>query len=260
MNEIEEIVSEIQKNKDIADTEKGIVELDNPHTQRIRLGHVKKAKENLEQLYRDYRKSIQRRSVFIVVTGKQGSDFAKIAQEEFECFSVDADSFYKDIINTIPEVLWKDKTTSPALFDYFMAKFEDRATVIEIIGFPALIFDAKYKKVLKTEEDLLSVLKEAFNEKVGSEVVAYDAIDKAAEKAVEKGYTGKLAAITLHSNDPKLVKDFIKNFGIVTKNIFIVTTGTKVDKEIKTKATAHIKTVNKESVQKTLLQIRDNLS
>ena len=256
MRNLESIVKTIQETKKVA--EKKFHEAPASAQTAVR-GQIQRAKLDLEQLYRDYRKALQNRVIFILVTGSQTDKFVQMAENDFECFSVDAESFYSNILDQVP-TRYFNQTSSPALFEYFAAKFEDRALDIEIVGYPPLLFEQKYKKQLKGRDDVHELMKRAFNEKVGGEVVGLDAIDRVAEKAVNSEFSGKMCPIILHTKDPQLVRELEKDIKrAVTSNVFVVTTGAKVDKLVKDVALSNVKSINKSAVEKALLKVRESV-
>jgi hypothetical protein len=256
---LKHIVDTIQAKKDLIAMEKDIINIEDPTAQRMKLGHIKRAKEDLKQLFMDYRRELQSRAAFIVVTGGKSDKFAKTAEDDFGCFSVDAEEFYRQIADQVPEVVYKGKTANQSLFEHLMARFEDRALNIDIIGYTPMLFESKYRKVLKDKDAMIELFKIAFNDKVGSEVVGLDAIDKVSEKAVNEGFAGKTVPIVLYTKDKALVSDLLANLGKLTNNVFLVTTGEDLDEKLLQKSTASVKTATKKQVEESLLKVRSLL-
>ncbi len=259
MNNLESLVDTIEKKRALVAQEKDLVNITLPEVVRQKLGHIKRAKEDLKQLFMDYRKEIQYRTAFILVVGNKSEKFSKLAEEEFGCFISDAEILYKDIGKQIPTPLYLNKSSSPALFDHFAIKFEDRALEIDIVGYRHLTFESKYKKMLKSEEDMVNLMKLAFNDKIGSEVVGYDAIDRISEKAVGESYVGKTVPIILYSPDDILMADLAKNLKKITGNVFLVSTGTKIDAKLKNASIAVVKSATKKSIETVLTKVKENL-
>jgi len=236
------LLKEIEKNKEIAS-----MSLDNPdpRTYTTKLGHVKRAKENLKELFLQYRKEVSNRAVFILTKGANSDSFVNIATgDDFGCFSVNAEALYEEIASKISSRYYEDQPSSPALFDLLMSSFNDICDEIGIIGYPAVLFDAKYKRRLKTKDDLVNLIKDAFNDKVGSDLVGLYAIDKVARKALEKGYDGKTIPIIITTKDKELVNDLDKTLKNLTKSVFKISTS---------------KEQTQETVEESLLKIRENL-
>jgi len=254
-NNLAELIETIKKKRELANSSPG----EDRTSYNVRLGKIKRAKEDLKQLFLDYRRSIQESSAFILVTGTNAEKFASTSEEDFACFSLDAEDFYKDLIEKVPPRLYTDYSSSPAVFDYISAHFGDRALEIGIIGHSPLLFESKYKKKLNGKDDLLKLLKVAFNEKVGSEVVGLDAIDKVATKAIEREYDGKVVPIVMFSTDEELIKELSKGFKKVSGNVFIVSAG-EVSDSIKDNSVSHMDEVSEKSVEESLTEIRKNLN
>ena len=259
-NNLENIVEIIKARREVVATEKSIYELVNPFAQRTRLGQIRRAKEDLKELYLQYRTELKQRAAFILTTGSQRDEYASLAEKDFGCFSLDANTFYLEILAEVPARLYTNMTSSPGLFDHFAARFGDRALDIEIIGHPPLLFESKYKKVLTGEDDALALMKRAFNNSIGGEVVGLDAIHRVASKAVNENFIEKTVPIILLIDDELLLRELAKDLKKLTPNVFVVSTGTKINKDIKNISIASIKSITDESVKSSLLKIKENLS
>jgi len=258
MSDIEALVKEIEVKKLLANSEPGT----NPLSFTSKKGKIKRAKIDLEELETEYRQEVKSRALFIIATGTQADKFAKIAKEEFYCYSLDSNQFYYDITEDINERLYTDAVTSPALFDILGKTFEEKAREIGIVSYPALIFESKYKKILNKKEDLISIVKRAFNEKIGAEVLGLDAIQKITKEAlksedVDRKILQKFPIIMI-TKDETLVKDLAKGLRYSSPNVHIVGVGTVKDKDVKDNCMTSIKTVSKDSVEKGLVKISSN--
>lgn len=259
-DELKSIIDEIEKKKKIAVGRKTLADIVDPYARRTKLGHIKRAEEDLKTLYKEYRTLLHGRAAFILVSGSQCDQYSKMAEEDFGCFSVDAEDFYKAIIEKVPPKLYTNVTSSPSLFEHLMARFEERAVEIGIVSYQGMYFKAKYKKLLKNKKDVLEIAKRAFNEAVGGEVVGLDALDKVAAKAIEEGFVAKTAPIVLYTKDVELVKSLSRDLGRIASNTFIVTTGQKPDKLLKENALINVTKVTKESLEKSLLKVKEQLN
>lgn len=225
MKSFESLIKEIEQNKTIAETE---IPLDaDPRTLTTRIGQQKRAKQNLEDLFLEYRKHVGLNSVFILTKGKQYESFAQIAREEYNCFSVNADELYNFIADQIDPRNYTNVSAGPGLFDMFMSIFNDVCDQIGIISYPAILFESKYQRKLSGREDVIKLIKEAFNEKVGSEIVGLYAIDQVAKKAIESGYSGTTIPVILHSEDSELTETLENSLKNITQNVFMVSTTKK---------------------------------
>jgi len=257
MNELESLVKSIEIKKTLATSEVG----NNPATYNVRLGKIKRAKIDLEELYLEYRKEVQRRALFIIVTGTQADKFADIAEEEFFCYQMNSNSFYEDIVADINPRLYTNTIATPSLFDMIGGIFEEKAMAIGVIGYPALLFELKYKKKLTNKEDLVSLLKTAFNDKVGAEMLGLDAIEKISNIAInqddeEKKILNKFP-IVMVTKDETLVKDLAQGLKFTGQGVHIIGAGTVKDKDVSDNCTLKVKTINKTSVEKGLVKINE---
>lgn len=252
---IEQLTETIVKTKALAESKPG----NNPLTYTTKLGHIKRAKEDLKELYMEYRAFIKDSAIFILVTGGQTSQFVNIAKNDFECFEVNGEEFYEEITKDINERMYTDTASGPGLFDLISSAFEDIAMDMGIMGYRPLLFESKFKKKLNGKKDLLEVTQKAFNDKVGSEVVGVYAIDRVATQAVNEGFTGRLIPIILHTKNETLIKDFSRDFRQIFGNVFIVSAG-KVTKNIKDNSLLSLKTITVEKVKEALTKVKENIN
>lgn len=242
MRSFEALIKDIEKNKTIANT---VIENPDPKTYTTRLGKQKRAKQNLDDLFLEYRTEVKNRAVFILTKGKQSQSFIDIAiSEDFGCFEVSADDLFAEIAGKVDKRYYDNQTSSPALFDILMSSFNDIADDIGIIGYPAVLFGKQFSRRLTSKEDLIQLTKEAFNEKVGSDLVGLYAIDKVSRKAVNEGYGGTTIPIIIHTEDKELTEELNSSLLRVSKNVFKISTTKK--ETVKT-------------VQNKLLKIREGL-
>jgi hypothetical protein len=251
-NRLEEIINDVEKKEAIA----AKVPEENPTTYRVVKGKIDRAKEDLKQLFLDYRDEVRHRSAFIIVTGNSVDKFSSIAQEEFGCFVQNADEFYHDITSKVDKRLYTNYTASPNVFDIVAAGFEERALEVGIVGYMGLLFESKYKKVLNGKDDLVNLIKRAFNEKVGAEAVAFDAIDKVAKNGLKDKFTGKNVPIVLFTEDEKLALELKKDLPRVSNNVFLIAAGKN---ELDVTPFAKLGRITNKNVEETLVNIRGNL-
>lgn len=249
------VLETIKGKKALAEADPG----HDPHSKRTRMGHIKRAKEDLVDLYYQYRQEVKERALFILVTGDEAEKFAKSAEKSFNCFSLDAELMYKELLDKVPKQLKVNTTASSSMFDHLLVHFEDRAKQIDIIGFPMLVFEQKYKKVLQSEEEALQLVKQAMGDKIGHEVIALDAIEKISIKAVNQDFSGKVAPIVLYSNDGKFVTEVMKGIRrSVTNKVYMVSAGS-TQEETENLSFDSIKKVTKSSVENSLKKIKESL-
>ena len=219
-----------------------------PRTRNARLGIARRAQEDLLGLFNDYKNEVRRRIVFILPTGAGASKFADLSVKEFGCFSIDAEGIYKDSIKNINPVLFTNSPFNPSLLETAVNYFQDVADDIGLISYPMVLYKNVYARTLKNQQELLDVVKEAFNNDIGSEVVGYYAIHKAASQGIEEGFAGKIMPVILTTEDMRLIESLEQNLKIITNNIFVVDSKDDISEKdiektfIKIKKT--IKTIN----------------
>lgn len=248
-------LKEIQKAKAVAEMDPG----HDVQTRRVKLGHIRQAKEKLETLYMEYRREIQNNSVFIVALGSSAKSFADKAKKDYQCFSYEADGLYKDLLSKVSPKVYLNQLGSRSFFEHLSAKFEERAMEIDIVGYPPLYFDAKYKKQINSKEEALDMTKRAINEKIGGEVAGLDAIEKAAIEAVNSEFEGQVIPIVLYTEDEKLAEEVLAGLPRINKNVFLVTAGKDIAENLQNKSISSMVKVTKESVEKTLIKIKENV-
>jgi hypothetical protein len=254
MSKIKELVKLIETTKIVASSDPG----NNQANYRVKLGKINKAKRDLEALFLEYRKVIQQNSVFIILTGSraQMNRFTDIATEKFDCLTSNADDFYTKIADEIDPKLYIDKESSPALFDVMSSIFEDFALDLDIIGYPQLIFEYKYKRLLTSKKDLIDLIKDAFNDKIGAELVGLFTIDSVSRIAVNQKFDKDVCPIVLESHDQKLALELFNKLKNLTPNVFMVATGTnRVDENIINNSVATMKKALIDDVKAALIEI-----
>lgn len=254
INNLNDLVKEIKNTKEVASLE----EDHNPLTRRVRMGKIKKAKEKLDDLYIEYKDALREKATIILVNGSEAGKFEEVATNEFGCFSVSADSFYSELISDIHERLYTNYSSSPSLFNAINDKFEEISKRIGIVSFPMLMFESKFKKVLKDKNDLKQLITRAFNEKIGAESVGLYALSEISKKAAEEEFAGKTVPIVMKVDDNLLLKELQQDLGRLINNVFTVSAGESSD-EIGNKSLVNLKEITTESVENSLLKIKEKL-
>lgn len=256
---LEELVRTIAKKKEVIAEEKALATIPHPEVVRQKRGNINRAKEDIKSLMEQYCKEVQNKAAFIIAVGDQSLELAESAQKNFGCFGLDGEVLYKEVCTKVPEFIYLNKPSSSSLFDHFSSRFNDRAMEIGIIGYPRLGFEPKYKKRINTQEDFLNLMKRAFNEKIGAEVVGIDAVNRVALTALDEGYAGGIVPIMMYTKDEELVLELTKGLSKLTKNVFVVSVGADVSEKINNISIANIDKVNKTQIESTLVKIRENL-
>ena len=253
---LKELGESIKKAQIIAASDPGM----DVNARRMRLGNIMQAKEQLKSLSMEYQKELISRATFVIVTGTQAEKFAKLSEEEFSCFSVNVDDFYNEVTSKVPALLYNNVTSSQNLFEHLSAGFEEKASLLGIISYPTLVFEGKFKKMLKNKEEMLALAKSAINDKIGSEVVGLDALLKITPKVIDSELSGKTIPVILYTEDASIVEDLAKGIKrSLSRNTFIISTGTKVGLKLSSISLETIKSVNLEAIEKSLLKIKQSL-
>ena len=253
---LKELGTEIKKQQKIADSDPG----QEPNTRRMRLGNITQAKEKLQGLKLEYRKQIMANAIFIVVTGKDAKKFASVAEKSCGCFSVNAEDFYKDLLVGVPSELFLNKTASGNLLEFISNNLEEKARSLDVVSYPGIAMESKYKKVLKDEKDLLALTKLVVNEKVGSEMVGIDAAARISAKLLKSKNSGKKVPIVIQASDSAIVEDLAKGLKrSLTRKTFIISTGAEVEEKIANISFDTVAEVTEESVEQSLLKLNKSL-
>lgn len=254
--DLKELGEKIKKARAIATSDPGT----EPNTRRMRLGNINQAKEELAALSLAYRQQILANAIFVLVTGDDADKFAAIAEKKYDCFSVDVEDFYKEMVKNIPTALYKGKTASGNLLEFISSNMEEKARSLNIVSFPALVFDSKYKKALKDDADLLKLTKIVINEKVGGEIVGLDAADRVFERLLQSELSGKKVPIILQVKDASMVEDISKGLKrSLTRKTFVISTGSEVDQKIQNISFETLESVTVKSVEKSLVNLNKSL-
>lgn len=219
---LKDIMEEIVTTKALAESQPTS---DNPSKRRVEKGNIEQAKEKLDDLYLSYRKAVLNDSVFMIVVGSTANKFAESASDKYNTYSYKGDTLFSELADEVPPVLYQNKECSRAVFDHVLNSFEKLALEWRVKSYKPVIFSQKYKKKIKEKEDLIKILKDAFHEHTGTEVVAYDAVHRTSGEAIKTGFDGKVIPIVIYTKDLKFAKQMAKDFQHVTHNIFLIKSG-----------------------------------
>jgi hypothetical protein len=250
---LEEILKEISKQKKIA--EMNLDEVD-PRVRPYKTGQVTAAKQRLENLFVDYKNSLMSRAVFIMATGDKAEDFAKLAEEEFSCFAVDASLFFKEIANKVSEALYLGKAVTASLFDVVDNLLYDKLKRLDVMSYKSFIYNSKYARTMSNKHDFVKLLQEAIPQIVGGEVVAIDALERVAQVAVNKEYKSKMLPILIYSSDNMLINQLANDTINLSKRVRVVTAGQTSEQKLT--PFVSLEDVTQESVANALKQIAAN--
>lgn len=253
---LKDLGKEIKTQQKIADSDPGT----EPQTRRMRLGNIMQAKEKLQGLKLEYRKQILASAIFIIATGPEAKKYASVAEKSGGCFSVNVEDFYKNLIKDVPTALYVDKTSSGNLLEFIANSLEEKARTLDIVSYPGIVMESKYKKVLKDEKDLLALTKTVINEKVGSEIVGIDAADRISAKLLKSKNSGKVVPIVLQVSDSSIAEDLAKGLKrSLTRKTFIVSAGSEIEESILNISFDTMSEATEENVENSLLKINKEL-
>lgn len=249
---LEQILNQITEQKKIAE-----IDLDSV-SRRVypyKKGQVDSAKNKLESLYIDYKNEILNRSIFILVTGDESQEFAKIASEEYECFSVNANDLAQEIVSEINPQIYLNKTAGSAIFDVIDSVLEKKMKKLDVLSYNSLMFDSKYQRNIGSKEDMVSLVQEAINDIVGGEVVALDALEKTTIKAVNKNYKSKIVPILIYSDSIDLTNKLFNDIVGINRRVANITAGKTKGKSKQLNVLTKITEIDSEKVGEALKKI-----
>lgn len=221
-----------------------------------REGRKRNAVIQLKDLKDKYIDELRLSSVFIIVAGSSKDQFAEIAKTEFKCFTADSEGFYKDLANRLPPELYNQRTPPANLFDIMGRHLEDKAQEMGIIGYPQMVFHSKYQKACNGKEDFVSLIKQAINDQVGSEITGLHVIRAIADEAVEVEHGGRITPIVLTTDDEKFALDLKSTLGRIGSRAYLVAAGKGAKTVRSTEGAFTVKEATKENVENVLTNIR----
>jgi len=252
-----EILKEIEEAKKLATT---TVDPEKDHaTFHVKMGNIRRAKESLEGLFMEYKGALQPMLLLIVTMGNGGSKFAEICEKNNWGYQYDASDFYKDLVKEIDPLNYMNKAFSPNMCDIINRAIEDKADECDIVQFNMLLFKDEHAKVINSEEELVEHLIDMFNEQVGVEFMAVDILNKMAIRGVDDEFDGSsqiMPVIVKVGSRVNLVREMRERFCKITDNVFFVSAGVAVPKEMGELAFHKMQKIDKDSVIKTLKKIR----
>jgi hypothetical protein len=254
MSELKTILKDYQTQKKIANIDLSDVP---PQAYSGRLGKVKRAKENIAALEEDYLGAVRNNCLFILATGEKTDDFAQIAEEEYGCFTLGSDDFYNELISDLSDRLYVNKTLTPAIFDIVGRKIEEMALELGIQSYPFLAFEQKYKKNTANKKELMEVVRQAINDKIGAEMVGLYSTFVVAKKALDEEFDAKVIPIVLKVEEAQ-VQELAQSLNRMFGNIFMIDLGIE-DESLKNKAFQKIDSINKTNIKKTLVSIKKSM-
>jgi len=252
---LDKIVEEIIKTKTLAEEDiLGGDKKPNPATLQTRLARQRSAKGMLPILYNQYKSELMKRTFCVLLVGEKSEEAAKMLADQ-GMVSVSADAFYQEILDLVPSNMYNGRTNSSALFDVMSRHIEDKAGSIDIASYPSPIFKSSYNTKVDSEEKALAFLKRIVNEEIGTEMLGYDALEKAAKIAVNENFAGAKLPIAVSLKDVSIAKDVIAGLK-KTSSVFHMVTIEKVDKELEKLSSAKVKTLDEDNINKAIEAIK----
>jgi len=226
-------------------------------TYQGREGRKRNAVNQLKELKEAYITELRASAIFILVAGSARDQFAETAKTEFKCFTADPEGFYKDLADRLPPTLYNQNTPPSNLFDIMGRHLEDKATEMQILGYPQLIMKAKYFRAVKNKEDFVQLIKEAINEQVGSEIAGIHVVRALADEAIKADHGSRLTPIVLTTDDENFALDLKSTLGRIGSKAFLVAAGKGAKTIRSTEGAFTVKEVTNESVENILKNIRN---
>lgn len=253
MNTLQSILGSIEQLKPVADMDPAI----GPYETAVgRRGQKMLAIEQISNLKLEYKKILTATGVFILVTGPAREAFSSMAgSEAFECFVVDPDDFYRGLISKInPSLFGRERTSY--LFQQVQDALYDRAMQLGVDSYNSLQYSNDYSAYVKTPEEFLPIVRQAFNRQVGSEMVGLHIIDTLVGQAIERGHAASVTPIVVDCSDEALAIDLSANLPSLFKNVFLVSAGKPSKPIAGTKNMIQVKSASEESVGNALTTVR----
>lgn len=259
------ILNKIETYRPTATTE---IDMSNPGTYQSRVGVKRAAKEAIERLEKEYEDELRNSTVFIVVTGKERDTFTQVASgKEFGCFSVDPDSLFKDLTDTIDKSLFGREGVR-YLFNIASNALQDKARDLGIRSYNMLQFSDKYNSGVKTPEEFIPILRRAVVDQVGSEIVGLDAIKKIVTPAINNKHGASVTVVVLNTADENFAVELQSNLKKhrdrtgegrgLTDKVFLVGAG-KTSQALHQAGALLVKKVTEETVGEALTTLRNKV-
>ncbi|HEX9804388.1 MAG TPA: hypothetical protein VGA67_01795 [Candidatus Dojkabacteria bacterium] len=254
---LKEILKNIERNKEIASRDPEAV----PHEiAAVARGDIMRSKENLKELFYQYKNALKERVIFIMVNGKASKKFAETVDKNFSGMSFKAEEFYTKLVDQVDPQNYENKSLGNSMVDILSAVLENRALEIGVTAYPALLYKEKYASLIETKEDLVKVFSKMVNEQIGAEFVGVDLLDQAAEQAVKKRFSGSILPLVVYTEDNDLLTALAKDFyEKLTPNVFVITAGIASKEVSENSLTTVTGKITKKSVGEALKEVKNNL-
>lgn len=230
-----------------------------PLTVVAKEGVIRKAKNDILNLERNYFEFVRPNILNILFSGEYSASFVETAQQEFDCVSFDIESLMNDLCD-VPEMFWLNRTVEFDAIDRINIKLESIAIDANIQSMPMLVFDQKLKYQIKSQEEFVQLVKKYISQQIGGEFFALAAILKLTPILIETKRIENNIPVILYSskNDEELMADIYKNIGILFKNSFAVSCG-KVKEETKKNSIGYLESIDSDNIKKIFKKIKSKI-
>lgn len=201
-----------------------------PRTRSVRDGKIKKAKQDLADMYDSYRQNVYTKSIAILSLGEFSESFNEVAEKDFGCYRVNGMGIFQEIADKIDKAHYENIAATSNLFEIVSNLFEETASDLGIASYPMMVFNKKYAKRLTDKQSLVNLIADVFFATIGPEVVGHYAVTKASKMAFEDDFTGKVVPIVVSIRED-LVKDLQKSLEEIGMKVFVVLSDKQADKE-----------------------------
>ena len=253
---LKDLLAKIKEIQPLADED---VETSAPATLNARRGRKRQAIEELGRLRQEYTNELRATAAFIVVIGDKREEFDKVANDSIKCFSVDPDSYFKDLIKRIPRSLYLGNESVQNIFDVLGRHIEETAGELGIVGYPQLIFKQEYQRALRNEDDFLRLVRQAVTDTMGGEIVGIKAARDLTKSAIESGNVAKFTPIILTTEFEKFGLKIANDLGRISTRVFLVKAGETTTVPADSNFDAVLSEITKEEVKKAFKQIGNSL-
>ncbi len=226
-----------------------------------RRGRKNQAIEQTRLLKISYKRDLMASALFMVVVGNEAKQFEEISTgKKFNLFAADPEQFFADLSARVPEALYAGKESVSNIFDVLGRHLEDKASELDIIGYPQLIFKESYVGTLGNAKDFARLVRRAVNEQIGSEVVGIQAVNSILDKAIDRGHSSKTTPIVLTTDDLTFAAQLTKDLQRLTNRVFLVEAGTGEGlKTLSNEDTIKVEEVNPKTVGEVLAKINRSI-
>lgn len=253
---LSKVLEEMKKVRPMAeqDTDSGPVE-----TITARRGQKRNAQEQLKNLRNEYSDMLLRTAAFIVTVGSEAEAFNEAVTSDGSCLSAPAEGFYEDLAARVHPTLYQGKDPGANLFDVVSRHLEDKARELGITEYPQLLFKAQYRRMISSQSEFVSLLKQAVTEQVGGEIVGINAVRSLTDKAIKAEHKLPVTPVLLTTKDQEFAVSLLPHLKRLTPNVSLVVVGEASESLKATPGAVVVSEVNAKTVKGALKQIKNNL-